>query len=55
MTNDQKQKAKEKKGYKFTFVHSTATTHLKKAPVIVYKFGFFIGKYNSLTAALKDL
>lgn len=36
-TNDVLQKRLEKKGWKFQFVHSTATQHLQYAPVIARK------------------
>jgi hypothetical protein len=54
MTNDEKQSKAEKKGYKFQFVHSSATQHLRTAPVILSKNGRHIGKYTCLTNALKD-
>lgn len=48
------QKRYENKGWKFTFVYSSATLHLKKAPVIVTKGNIRI-KGTSLTDIFKKL
>jgi riboflavin synthase alpha subunit len=48
------QKRYEKNGWKFTFVHSSATSHLKKAPVIATK-GSRTVKGTSLTDVFKKL
>lgn len=48
------QKRYENKGWKFTFIYSSATLHLKKAPVIVTKGNIRI-KGTSLTDIFKKL
>jgi hypothetical protein len=48
------QKRFERKGWKFQFVHSTATQHLSKAPVIASK-GNTVIRGTSLTNVFKKI
>lgn len=53
-TNRQIQRNLEKKGWKFKFIHSSATSHLKKAPVIATKGSKTI-KGSSLSNVFKKI